>query len=264
MPPQTHQLMPPQTHQLMPPQTHQLMPPQTHQLMPPQTHQLMPPQTHQPTPTCPAATPAPAPAEAVSVDVDQNNQATFTWTAPAADSQITGYILRIQNMTTKYDYTYPSTQLSSIIQFAPAISTTERTASVAAITAAGTGAFSQPTTFHIKCKSGRQDVNGQCVVCEAGEYESAGACVPCAAGSSTNNKRGATTCYGCPEGYFSSYAGAYECSACPAGTTSNVDNTICVQCPAGTYSWAHGSSCQSCPGQTDVGATSCLVDEQKK
>eukprot|EP01111_Echinosteliopsis_oligospora_P013039 TRINITY_DN4574_c0_g1_i3.p1 TRINITY_DN4574_c0_g1~~TRINITY_DN4574_c0_g1_i3.p1 ORF type:complete len:228 (-),score=24.66 TRINITY_DN4574_c0_g1_i3:117-776(-) len=186
------------------------------------------------------------------------NIATFTWTAPNdGGSSITNYKLKIKNLTDTVEYPLDN-QLSYTIQFSPALTNTERTASVAAINSLGTGEYSDAESFHIGCKRGRSDINGQCTVCIAGQYEDQGQCVPCPVGTSTNNKRGVVMCPTCPIGYFSRFTGQYECTACAPGSTSNSDHTGCEECPAGYYSWAFGSSCQECPGQTTVGSNTCV------
>ena len=48
---------------------------------------------------------------------------------------------------------------------------------------------------------------------------------------------GATECYLCGIGSYSSTDGAAQCSFCQAGYyASNSNNTGCDECPAGTYS----------------------------
>eukprot|EP01111_Echinosteliopsis_oligospora_P010611 TRINITY_DN3350_c0_g1_i3.p1 TRINITY_DN3350_c0_g1~~TRINITY_DN3350_c0_g1_i3.p1 ORF type:complete len:257 (-),score=63.47 TRINITY_DN3350_c0_g1_i3:79-849(-) len=220
------------------------------------------------TPTCTAEpTPTPTPtvpdAVTVAVTVDQSNMATFTWTAPNDNgSPITGYTLTLNNGTSwTISRHYSSSELSDSVQFSPAVVSSVRTATVVATNAIGDSPSDKPTTFHIGCNPGRKDTNGQCVTCSAGQYESQGKCINCAMGTSTNHMRGVTECPTCPEGYFSKSVGAYECSACPPGSTSNDAATGCDLCPVGTYSWQYGSAnCLPCPSGTETGANTCLED----
>jgi len=83
------------------------------------------------------------------------------------------------------------------------------------------------------------------IVCEGGSCPAASNCTDCAAGTYSDMEK-STACLQCDVG-FVSREGAYNCSGCPAGSSSNSDNTGCAQCSPGTVNPQTGAICLHCP-----------------
>ena len=128
--------------------------------------------------------------------------------------------------------------------------------------AADTFAASEGVTSCTACAAGKYGTTKRMTCsdikvgdCPAGSFHSErdpdpAECAPCAAGTfGVKNAKGIGECRKCAEGFISAQGGALECTKCPSGTYSNLQNTACSStrpaCAPGTYD--KGGYCHGCP-----------------